>query len=547
MIEMDARKFKTIREYLFPSIPLPEYRLLVPIPSPLTLSSLLASLLLIFALPCSGLEPSNAKLKTLYNSLDPTSISQHLAFYELYSHHSLSQQALKDAWLLLSGTQANQKSISSIDIPLSSFSIQAIVGLVNKSSDQEISLADGEAKNALIKLSNRLHHYSLKGHHVWSEKEVLELPLQEIDIARGLFISQFGTDRSRIESYEAFIDLMALQILARLPKNASPQEKITTINAFIFDEMGFRFPPRSLYAKDIDLYTFLPSVLDSRRGVCLGVSILYLCIAQRLALPLEMITPPGHIYVRYAAGDQVINIETTARGIHVDSKEYLSINTRSLQKRTIKEVIGMAHFNQASVYWQNGEYDKALQAYQKAEPYMKDDPLLKELMGYTLILTGNRERGESLIKEIKDVVPDYSIVKNPMAEDYLQGRVDAQGIGILFTKVEEDRQSILTKKQVLEETLQRCPNFRSGILNLAVTWMQLHRVGEALDTLNRLQLLDNSDPEVHYHLSVLYAQRHDYSKAWHHLQEAEAIVKMHQYNPDGLKELRRELLNCCPE
>src|SRR5665647_1570782 len=105
---------------------------------------------------------------------------------------------------------------------------------------------------------------------------------------------------------------MALQILARLPPKASPQQKILKINELIFDEMRFRFPPHSLYAKDIDVYTFLPSVLDSHRGVCLGVSILYLCIAQRLDLNLEMITPPGHIYVRYRTTDQTINIETTA-------------------------------------------------------------------------------------------------------------------------------------------------------------------------------------------------------------------------------------------
>lgn len=494
------------------------------------------------------LEPSNTKLKALYNSLDPTSVSQHLAFYELYSHRELGQIALKDAWQLLAGKQTDPLHLLfQDDISLSASTIQALVSLVNKPLDHEISLLDEEAKNALIKLSSKLHHYSLKGHHVWSEEEVLKLPLHEIDLARGLFLSQFGSDRSRIQSYEALIDLMALQILARLPYSASPEEKITAINTFIFDEMGFRFPPHSLYAKDIDLYTFLPSVLDSHRGVCLGVSILYLCIAQRLALPLEMITPPGHIYVRYYAGEKVINIETTARGIHLDCEEYLSVNTRSLQKRNIREVIGMAHFNQASVYWQNKTYQKALEAYQKAEPYMKDDPLLKELMGYALLLTGNHEKGENLIKEIKDFIPDYAIVKNTMAEDYLLEEVDAKGISVIFTKVDDDRQSILTKKQALEETLERYPRFRSGILNLAVTWLQLHRAGEALDVLKRLQALDKTDPEVHYYLSVLYAQRQDYPHAWHHLQQAEAILKAHQYYPKILKELRQELLKCCPE
>lgn len=511
--------------------------------------SLLFSFIFGWAMHGICIEPSEGKLKTLYNSLDPTSISQHLAFYELYGHRSLGQQALKDAWQLLSQSQPNQQPIPHAILP-STTAMNALVALVNKPLDQEISLSDREAKNALIKLSRRLYHYSLKGHHVWSEQEVLELPLHEIDLARGLFLSQFGSDHSRIQAYEAFIDMMALQILARLPNRASAEEKIIAINAFIFDEMGFRFPPHSLYAKDIDLYTFLPSVLDSRRGVCLGVSILYLCIAQRLALPLEVMTPPGHIYVRHCLdgiGDKVINIETTARGIHIESEEYLSVNNRSLQKRTIKETIGMVHFNQAALHWQNRNYEKALQAYRKAEPYMQDDPTLKEFMGYILVLTGNREEGERLIREIKDVIPEYAIVKNFMAEDYLEGNVDAKGIAVIFTKVDENRQSLLSKKQALEETLERYPHFRSGILSLAVTWLQLHRAGEALDTLKYLHILDQSDPEVHYYLSVLYAQRHDYSHAWHHLQAAEAIVKAHHYNPKALKELRRELLNYCPE
>jgi tetratricopeptide (TPR) repeat protein len=495
---------------------------------------------------CMSVEPSDTKLKNLYNSLDPRSISQHLAFYELYPSRSLGQQALKDAWQLLAGTSQNQQFLSP-ETPLSGQVINALIAMVNKPIDQEPLLSDQHSIEVLNTLATRLKHHSLKGHHVWSEREVLALPLEEIDLARGLFLSQFGTDKQRIQSYEALIDLMALQILARLSEKASPEEKITAINRFIFDEMGFRFPPHSLYAQDIDLYTFLPSVLDSRRGVCLGVSIRYLCIAQRLALPLEMITPPGHIYVRYHSGDKIINIETTARGIHMDSEEYLGINTRALQKRTIQEVIGMSHFNQASVYWQNCDYDKALTAYQKAEPYMRGDPHLKELMGYVLLLTGHRDEGEQLLQEIKDFVPDYALVKNTMADDYFNGKIDAKGIGVIFTKVDEDRQSILVKKQALEKTLENYPHFRSGILSLAVTWMQLHRAGEALDVLNTLQTLDATDPEVHYYLSVLYIQRHNFSKAWVHLQKAEMIAKAHQYDPKILKELRRELLSFCPE
>lgn len=503
--------------------------------------------ILLFAPPlCFSAEPSDGKLKSLYNSIDPTSISKHLAFYELYPHRPLGQQALKDAWHLLTGSPGNQGVLPN-EILLTHTVINALTGMVNKPIDQELALLDDESLNTFTKLAMRLSHYNLKGHHVWTQEEVLALPLEEIDLARGLFISQFGNDRQRIQSYESLIDLMALQIRVRLSKNASPEEKIAVINTFIFDEMGFRFPPHSLSTKDIDIYTFLPSVLDSHRGVCLGVSILYLCLAQRLSLSLEMITPPGHIYVRYRKGDQIINIETTARGIHVESEKYLGVNTRSLQQRNIREVIGMAHFNQASVFWQQNDHETALKTYQKAEPYLQGDPLLKELKGYVLLLTGNQQEGERLLWEIKDHVPDYAIVKSSVADDYFEGRVDAQGIKTIFTKVDEDRQSILAQKAVLEKVLERYPHFKSGILSLASLWIQLHRIKEAIEILNSYQSLDKGDPEVHYYLSILYAQRRDYQKAWHHLQQVEAILKPHQHEPKDLKELRRELLSCCPE
>jgi Transglutaminase-like superfamily len=490
--------------------------------------------------------PSETKLKVLYNSLDPTSITQHLAFYELYYSTSLGKRAFQDAWNLLTGSQSISIKTTR-PFPLSDRLIQALVNLVNKQPEQDSLVLDAEALKLFEHLSSRLAHYRLKGHQVWTEQEVLALPLADIDVARGLFIGQFGENRQQILTYEALIDLMAFQVLARLKPQASPQEKITALNHLIFDEMGFRFPPHSLHSKDIDVYTFLPSVLDSHRGVCLGVSILYMCLAQRLNLELEMITPPGHIYVRYRSGSQVINIETTARGIHMDSKEYLGLNNRSLELRTIREVIGMAHFNQASVFWQKKDYLQVLTAYQRAAPYMCDDPLLKELMGYALLLTNHMQEGENLLREVQSILPDYAVVKGTTIDDYFDGQVGLDGLEIMFTHAEEDRASILAKKLEIENVLQRYPYFRAGHLALASLWMKLHRMGETVETLKTYCQLCIFDPEAHYYLAVLFSERYNYPLAWSHLKQAEAITAARNYYPTELKELRRELISRYPE
>lgn len=513
----------------------------------LSLRSLILSLSALLATSntyIESLSPSESKIRMLYHSLDPSSLTQHLAFYELYPHSTSGQQALNDIGRLLSHESI---PLDSLNLSLASSALDAMIQLVNKQTHQDPLLIQEQDFAFFDALAETLPHSKLKGHQAQSEEEIWNLPSEQIDLARGLFLSQFGNDRKKIKTYEAIIDLMAIQVLARLPLNASPEIKILILNQLIFEEMHFRFPPHSLYAKDIDVYTFLPSVLDSHQGVCLGVSILYLCIAQRLSLPLEMVTPPGHIYIRYRDKDRLINIETTARGIHIDSDDYLSINTRSLQERTIKEVIGLAHFNQASVFWQKDEHKKALEAYKKALPYLPDDPFLQELMGYTSIVLGHEAEGKAQLEKIKDYLPEHVVVKETLAEDYLNGKINAEGIKAIFHPVDEERRSVLEKKEKLEKILQTYPHFRAGHFHLAITWLQLHRMGEALTVLNTYHTLENNDPTAHYYSAVLYAQRLDYKQAWKHLRQAERLVQKRNFYPKALKELRRELLSCCPE
>ena len=382
-----------------------------------------------------------------------------------------------------------------------------------------------------------------------SEEEVLALPPEEIDLTRGLFLSQIDAENSlqKLRSYEALIDLLALQILTQVPMHAPPEQKIRAINKLVFDEMGFRFPPHSLYAKDVDKYTFLPSILDSRHGVCLGVSILYLSLAQRLDLTLEAITPPGHIYVRYREGNKVINIETTARGIHVDSEEYLGIDTRALQEQNIKEVIGSAHVNQAAAFWKEKDYAKALECYEIAEKYIPEDMLLKEMMGFNYLFVGDVEKGKKLLKSVERYIPSYAVSKNTLAEDYLTGAVDIEGIKTIFQEVDETRDSILEKKDALLETVKKNPRFREGWLSLAITWLQLHREKEALKVLTKYHDLRPDDPTAEYYLAIIYADRLHYKKAWEHLRNAEKIVHQKEHHPKALKSLYRHLAMLYPE
>lgn len=486
-------------------------------------------------------------LKSLYSSLDPLSVSQHLAFYELYPETKEGKDALKRAWQLLrGGSLPEEKVVTS----LPKVDIQAILSLVTRQSFDPPVKLNGEQLDLIEKISARLHNRKLQGHNIWTKEEVLQLPIEEVDLSRGLLIFQFdeaSDPKEEIRQYEASIDLMALQIAARLSSNATHEEKIREINRFIFQEMQFRFPPHSLYANDIDLYTFLPSVLDSRQGVCLGVSILYLSLAQRLDLPLEIITPPGHIYVRYNNGRKITNIETTARGIDLPSEVYLGINTRRLQQRNIKEVIGLAFMNQAAVFWSRQDYAKTIALYEKALPFLSNDPLLKMFMGFNYLFTGKCGEGARLLREIRNITFDEAVSPETIPDDYLSGRIDADGIKAVFLPVDETRESIMKKQKELEQILKKHPQYRAGHLHLATTWLQLGRGSEAKEVLERYHKLDPHNSIVEYYLSVLCIERLDYNHAWTFLNQAESLVQARGHHPKVLQSIREGLRRVNPE
>ncbi len=500
-----------------------------------------------FVLLSASLFASNSSIQSLYSTLDPHSLSQHMAFYELYPETEEGKKALTHAWRLL---RQGNRSENLPQFLLPKFDIQAVVSLVTRQPfDPPVKLS-GDQLHAISTLCEHFANRKLKGSTVWSREEVLATAPEEIDLCRGLLIEQFENSedfQNDILQYEASLDLMALQIIAHLPTNATNLEKIREINRYIFQEMQFRFPPHSLYAKDIDLYTFLPSVLDSRQGVCLGVSILYLCLAQRLDLPMEIITPPGHIYVRLREGETITNIETTARGVNTPCETYLGVNTRNLPKRNLREVLGMVFYNHASLAWDTHDFKQAVNLYENALIYMPDDLQLKMLLGLAYILSGKKREGKALLKSENPFLFDEAVSQETIPDDYLKGKTSLKGLKAIFSHVDNTRESILKKQKKLKKILKGSPNFREGWFHLATTYLQLGRESEAFDILKKTYTLNPNNVVVAYYLSILALQRMHFNDAWTYLKQAEKLTAARDHHPKALQSLRQHLKRLCPD
>ena len=87
--------------------------------------------------------------------------------------------------------------------------------------------------------------------------------------------------------------------LQRHARRAGDQSCIATLNAYLYEELGFS-GNRDHY--DDPRNSFLNEVLDRRLGIPISLAVVYLEIGRRAGLRLEGVNFPGHFLVRAPAG-----------------------------------------------------------------------------------------------------------------------------------------------------------------------------------------------------------------------------------------------------
>jgi regulator of sirC expression with transglutaminase-like and TPR domain len=119
----------------------------------------------------------------------------------------------------------------------------------------------------------------------------------KIDLGRAaLTLAAVDYPDLDIDIYLARIDRLAAEAQARLGSEADVHRTIAVLNDVLFRQHGFRgnrdnyFDPRN---------SFLNEVLDRRTGIPISLSVLYMEVAQKIALPLQGVGFPGHFLVKH--------------------------------------------------------------------------------------------------------------------------------------------------------------------------------------------------------------------------------------------------------
>src|SRR5215467_2144433 len=88
------------------------------------------------------------------------------------------------------------------------------------------------------------------------------------------------------------------EIKTRISPHDSESARVATLARFFGRELGFRGNADDYYSARNSL---LPCVMDTRLGIPISLSVLYMIAAQRASVVVEGINLPGHFVVRHGA------------------------------------------------------------------------------------------------------------------------------------------------------------------------------------------------------------------------------------------------------
>jgi len=476
------------------------------------------------------------------SKISPTNVRKLLIFATLYPDTPEAKEALSQAWSILS----QKKSSSSPRIPpqFEQIALECIHLVEPDNHRPPPPDLSRTAIEYIHSIGSHLPNRKLQGYTSSSLDEVASLTPKEIDLVKALLLLE--EKETTFSCIEASLDLLALEILASIGPHATFSEKVSALNTLLFHEMTFRYPPLSAAHENIAQFSELSSVLSSRKGICLGTSILYLCLAQRLDLPLTIFTPPGHIFLGYTTNAHIRVIETTARGVAFPLDSYLGITLRHVPSQDMKSAVGMVAFNKAGEFLQKNEWQEALDQYRLAKKFDNSESVLK-MMALCELLLGNKTSSQRQAKELLKNLPEYSLEHDILLIDLSQGTLSPKVAQAFMKDSSNKKENLPERIKTFEHLLKESPKSQIVALHLANLWNEYGKTKEAIPLVESVAIGENTPLSIHYYLSHLYFERCDLVQARLHANKALEKAKKGGLVPKPLGELIRALQEESPD
>ena len=213
----------------------------------------------------------------------------------------------------------------------------------------------------------------------------------EVQLARGaLLIAQSEYGELNIEEYLHQLDEMADVVRERIQETTLPEQHITELNQYLFQEKGFTGNTDNYYGLGNN---FLNFVLDKKTGIPITLGVVYIEVGRRAGLPLVGVNFPGHFLVRYQREHLDILLDVFENGsfmcedaLQAKLQETLgdsaSLESNMLAEATDKEILARILRNLTRAYTLLENYDKALTAAERITWLLPNTAADYRLLGY---------------------------------------------------------------------------------------------------------------------------------------------------------------------
>lgn len=333
------------------------------------------------------------------------------------------------------------------------------------------------------------------GLYARSIEQVLRLDADEIDLATAaLIVSEQWSDIVLGRNYLAELDNMAYEIRDRIKAKGIQTNygAIPIIDEYLFEELGFKAIPGANEPNEL----FLHNVIDNKQGYCLGLSVLYLSLAERLGLPLYGVVVPRHFFVRYDDGLIRFNIETTSKGAHVPDEHYIekfnihedSQNSIYMTNLNKIQTLGCFFNNLGNSYSEVGNSKQSMAAYEIA---VELNPLLAESRG---------NLGNAYLKAGRtwDAIYQYQAALEINPDD----AQTHYGLGYAYAEKGRLNSAISHFRQ----SLALDPNLIDAYKNLANAYCKQQMFAQAALQLKRAIALEPKDADCYSRLGGVYSE-----------------------------------------
>jgi regulator of sirC expression with transglutaminase-like and TPR domain len=240
-----------------------------------------------------------------------------------------------------------------------------------------------------------------------------------LDLGHALLeaANQSGLEDGRVSSSLAEITRLAELAQSALSARTgrSPASVLSTL---LFEEWGF-----VREVEDTSLgYVLLPSVLEHRRGSCVGLGSLFLVLAEALGWSAAGVLMPGHFYARVREATGVRNVELLRAGEAMPDAWYerrfpIPGGTAREYARplTVREVLGVVYYNIGNERRRQRRLSEAEAAFARAVRAFPDLSEAHASLGAVQQLRGDLQAATASYRRAKEVNPQLPGVAENLA------------------------------------------------------------------------------------------------------------------------------------